>query len=128
MRVLLDTHVLLWAGLEPERLAPRVRDLLVDPSNDLVWSVVGTVEIAIKAGTGRLRLPGTAGEYVERKREEMGLEFLPLEHRHAVLLAALPPLHGDPFDRLLVAQARAEGIPLVTSDRALAAYGVEVLW
>lgn len=128
VRVLLDTHVLLWAYAEPERLSARVRDLLQGGDAELVWSVVGTLEIATKAGRGRLRLEGSVESFLEEQRILLGLDILPVENVHAVRAGALPPVHGDPLDRLLVAQALVEGLPLVTADSRFRAYGVEVIW
>ena len=128
MRVLLDTHVLLWALWDPVRLPPAVQGILRDGRTDLVWSAVGTVELAQKASMGRLRLSGTLDSFLEDRRTLMDLELLPVDHRHALRLATLPPIHGDPFDRLLVAQSQVEGIPLVTGDRRIREYSVEVIW
>ena len=128
MRVLLDTHVLLWGGAEPERISERVRGLLQDGGTGLVWSVAGTVEIATKVGKGKLKIPGTVESYIRERQVLLGLEILPVENRHAVRLADLPRIHGDPLDRILVAQAQVEGLPLVTADARLRAYGVEVIW
>ena len=128
MRVLLDTHVLLWAFETPRRIPGPVQDLLRDGGNDLVWSVAGTVEIAIQVSTGRMRLPRTVEALVEGQRQLMDLEILPIEHRHAVRMATLPLVHRDPFDRILVAQAQSEGLALISSDTLLRRYGVEVIW
>ena len=128
MRLLLDTHVLLWACADPGRIPGPTRVLLEDGGNDLVWSVVGTLELAIKAGAGKLKVPGTLESFLEEQRREMGLEILPLENRHALALASLPDLHRDPFDRLLVAQALVEGVALLSSDAFLRRYGVDVIW
>ncbi len=128
MTYLLDTHVLLWAAAEPERVSGRVRDILQCGATVLVWSVAGTIEIATKVRKGKLRIPGTVESFIEEKRALLGLEILPVENRHAVRLATLPRIHGDPLDRILVAQAQVEGLPLVTADGRLRAYGVEVIW
>ncbi len=128
MRALLDTHVLIWGFEAPERISRGARSVLEDPASDLVWSVVGTVEMAMKVPLGKLRIPGTLDSFLEEQRALMGLEILPVEQRHALRLASLPPHHRDPFDRLLIAQAMAEGIPVVTSDARFRAYDVEVLW
>ena len=128
MRVLLDTHVLLWGFETPRRIPGPVQDLLRDGGNDLVWSVAGTVEIAIQVSTGRMRLPRSVEALVEEQRLLMNLEILPIEHRHAVRMATLPLFHRDPFDRILVAQAQSEGLALISSDTLLRRYGVEVIW
>ena len=128
MRVLLDTHVLLWSFGEPDRIPTPVQEILRSAVNDLVWSAVGTTELAIKVAAGKLRMPMTLDAFLEDRRAEMDLEFLDIDHRHALRIATLPRIHKDPFDRLLIAQAMVEGIPLVTHDARLKSYGVEVIW
>lgn len=128
LRVLLDTHALLWWGMDPDRLSRPVYSLIESGATDLVWSVAGTIEIATKVGKGKLAVPGTVESFVEAKRTELDLEILPISNRHAVRLADLPRIHGDPLDRILVAQAQVEGLPLVTADPRFRAYGVEVIW
>jgi len=128
MRVLLDTHVLIWAFYSPERIPEGTADLLRDGRNGLLWSAIGTAELAIKVSRGKLKLKGTLESYLQDRRGEMGFEHLPVEHRHALAMADLPLLHGDPFDRLLVAQAKVEGVPLISCDTVLRKYGIEVIW
>jgi PIN domain nuclease of toxin-antitoxin system len=122
MKLLLDTHLLLWAAGAPERLSRPARSLLVARGNSLVFSAASIWEIVIKAGLGR------ADFQVEpqRLRQELllhGYEELPISGEHALALRTLPALHKDPFDRILFAQARCEAMTLVTADRDLAAYG-----
>jgi PIN domain nuclease of toxin-antitoxin system len=126
VRVLIDTHVFLWANSEPERLGGRL-DLVSDDRTDLLWSAASTWEIAIKAGIGRLRLPEPVGRYVPDRMRRLGVTPVPVDHRHAAAVAELPRIHGDPFDRMLVAQAQALGVPILTADEAIARYDVEVL-
>jgi PIN domain nuclease of toxin-antitoxin system len=122
-RLLLDTHVFLWWRGEPTRLAPEVQDRIA--TADLVFvSSVSAWEAAIKIALGRLELPDT----VEAGVLASGFEKLPVTFSHAERVAALPHHHRDPFDRMLVAQAQAEGLTLVTHDRVLGDYGVEILW
>ena len=128
MKVLLDTHVLIWAFYMPERIPQRTAGVLRDGRTELLWSAIGTAELAIKVSRGKLRVKGTLESYLEDRRAEMRFVHLPVEHRHALATADLPPLHRDPFDRLLVAQAKVEGVPLVTSDTLLRKYGIEVIW
>ena len=128
MRVLLDTHVLIWASGAPEKISPVGREILEDGGSELVWSAVGTVELAIKAAQGKLRLLAGIEAFLEEQRVLLDLEPLPLNHRHALRLATLPGKHGDPFDRLLVAQAQVERMPLLSADARLREYEVEVLW
>jgi PIN domain nuclease of toxin-antitoxin system len=122
MKLLLDTHLLLWAAGEPERLSRAARSLLVARANSLVFSAASIWEIVIKAGLGR---PDFQVE-PQRLRQELllhGYEELPISGEHALALRTLPALHKDPFDRILFAQARCEGMTLVTADRDIAAYG-----
>ncbi len=127
MRVLLDTHVLLWWLHDASRLRPSTRALFAQPSHELLWSAASTWELGIKQQFGKLRLEGSLHEFVTRTIVEQGLVALPVHHAHAARIAELPALHRDPFDRLLVAQAAVEGVPLLTADAQLAAYGIECL-
>ena len=128
MRVLLDTHVLLWSFDNPARIRKETAELLRDPRSDLVWSVIGTVELALKVNRGKLKVPGGLDAFLDDRRRSLGFSILPVDHRHALAVAGLPRVHGDPFDRLLVAQAKVEDIPLVTADPVLRKYGIEVIW
>ncbi len=121
MRLLLDTHLLLWAAAEPARLTAEARALLEQPANTLIFSAASFWEIAIKRSLGRddFRVDPRR---LRRGLVENGYEELPVTADHALALDQLPPIHKDPFDRLLIAQALTEGIALVTSDQALAGY------
>jgi PIN domain nuclease of toxin-antitoxin system len=122
-RLLLDTHVFLWWRSEPSRLASTVRGRIA--TADLVFvSAVSAWEAGIKVALGRLELPDT----VEAGVFASGFEKLLIMFSHAERAAGLPPHHRDPFDRMLVAQAQAEGLTLVTHDRVLESYEVEILW
>ena len=128
MRLLLDTHVLLWAALEPSRLSEAVRQALADVANVRLVSAVSAWEIAQKVRLGRLDLGGRVAEFLAQQADALWLTPLPLTAAHAVLLAELPLLHRDPADRLLVAQALAESVTLVTADGSIRQYDVETLW
>ncbi len=122
MRLLLDTHLVLWAVAMSTRLPAKARELLEDASNDIYCSAASLWEIAIKSALRR------ADFDVDLRRlraalPEMAILELPVDGRHIEQLATLPPIHKDPFDRLLVAQAMAEPLVLLTSDAKLAAYG-----
>jgi len=125
VKLLLDTHVLLWAASHPEKLSRRARRLLSDPENILIFSAVSLWEIAIKQGIGRSDFQVDA-RLLRRGLLDNGYEELAMTSAHAVALDTLPPLHKDPFDRMLVAQARVEGITLMTADAQLAKYPVAV--
>jgi len=121
MRVLLDTHLLLWTKLSPQRLPQGVRDMVLDAAIDPEFSVASIWEIAIKQSQGRADFNVDAGVM----RNELladGYAELPVLGRHATAVSGLPWLHKDPFDRLLVAQAMVEGITLLTVDATLARY------
>ena len=126
MRVLLDTHAFLWADTDPSRLGDQ-RAVVEHGSTELLVSAATSWEIAIKFGLGRLELPATAAQYVTDAIRELGATPVAVEHAHALAVATLPAHHRDPFDRLLIAQARLLDTPVVTADRAFAAYDVEVL-
>jgi len=122
MNLLLDTHILVWAAYEPARLSDAARRMLSDPTNALHFSVASLWEVAIKSALGRpdfavdvaeLRLGLVANDYNE----------LPVEGAHVLRLPTLPALHADPFDRILLAQAMAEGHVLLTADAKVLAYG-----
>ena len=121
MNLLLDTHLLLWAAGAPDRLPAVARDLIKDPGNILIFSVASLWEIAIKRGLGRddFRVDP---RLLRRGLIDNGYAELAITSEHVVTVDSLPPLHRDPFDRLLIAQATAEGVTLLTSDKALAAY------
>jgi PIN domain nuclease of toxin-antitoxin system len=124
VRLLLDTHALIWALAEPARLSPEARDALGEPAHAVFVSAASAWEIAIKASLGRLDFPLAAWE---RALAEAGFAELPVRGPHAIAAGSLPRHHADPFDRMLIAQARHEGLTLVTRDAAFAAYGVALL-
>lgn len=123
MSLLLDTHVFLWWRENNPRLHGDARWAISEASAVYV-SAASAWEVAIKVGTGKLRIPGP----VEAAVEQSGFEKLPVEFRHAAAVIALPLHHGDPFDRMLIAQAITEGLTVVTHDRLFAPYGIPVLW
>ena len=125
MKLLLDTHVYLWWLLEDRRLIRKVRHAISGRRTTVYVSAVNIWEATIKAGLGRLELQGQdlTGEIVAN-----GFVELPVSARHAQAVGQLPLHHRDPFDRLLIAQAHAEGLTMVTHDPAFAAYGIAVLW
>lgn len=127
MRLLLDTQVFWWLDTRPERVVASTRRLLERPQSECHLSVASMWEITIKAGTGKLRLPEPVERYFVRRLDAMRLIPLPVQPRHTWEVAQLPRLeHGDPFDRMLVAQARVEDLVLVTADDALAGYDVKI--
>lgn len=128
MRLLLDTHVALWAVLDPQRLSASVRSWLIDPANDVAFSIATLWEIAIKRSTrpGRPDTPKLSAHDAKSAFVDADFEILSLNPDHVEMVEALPFHHHDPFDRLLVAQARCEGMTLLTRDKVLVAYGDHV--
>lgn len=121
MKLLLDTHLLLWAAGNPDRLSPSARALIEAPENVLLFSAASLWEIAIKRGLGRDDFQVDARR-LRRGLLDNGYEELPISSEHAVMIDSLPPIHKDPFDRILVAQATVEGITLLTTDALVARY------
>ena len=121
MKILLDTHLLLWAAGEPGRLSARARALIKDPANELVFSAASLWEIAIKRRLGRDDF-NVDPRLLRRGLIDNGYGELPITSEHAVATDSLPPLHKDPFDRILVAQATVEGITLLTVDPMVTQY------
>jgi len=122
VKLLLDTHILLWSAGQPEKLSEQARTLLLDPSNILYFSAASMWEIVIKRGLGRddfkvdpLRLL--------KQLVINGYEEVAVSSDHALAVEILPPLHKDPFDRILIAQARTEGMVLLTADSHISLYG-----
>ncbi len=128
MRLLLDTHVLLWFLREPERLPPSVLREIESPDNEPLVSVCSLWEIVIKISLNKLTLPGSYEELFPKSIEDCGLTSLAIESQHLSQLRQLPWHHRDPFDRMLVAQASADKVPLVSSDLRLRRYDVSILW
>lgn len=121
MKLLLDTHVLLWAAGSPAQFPPTARALLEDPNNELVFSAASLWEIAIKRGLGRADFQVDA-RVLRRGLLDNGYLELSITSEHAVFIDSLPAIHKDPFDRILIAQATVEGITLITSDALIARY------
>ena len=125
MKLLLDTHLLLWAAGEPKKLSPKARRLIADTDNELMFSAASLWEIAIKRALGRADFQVDTRLF-RRGLIDNGYVELPVFSAHAVAVEALPPIHKDPFDRLLIAQSQVEGIVLLTSDATVAQYGGSV--
>lgn len=121
MNILLDTHVILWAAYQPDRLSKAARDTLLAPDNALWFSAASLWEIVIKRALDRPDFRVEAS-VLRGGLLSNGYQELPIHGRHCLAVAALPPLHRDPFDRMLVAQATSEGLVLLTADSAVAAY------
>lgn len=121
MKLLLDTHLLLWAASDPDRLSPAALALIEDPDNSLMFSAASLWEITIKQGLGRSDFQ-VDPRLLRRGLIDNGYVELSITSDHALAVASLPPLHKDPFDRLLAAQSQIEGVLLVTADPILGQY------
>lgn len=122
MNLLLDTRLLLWAASEPERISEKTRALLIDPANQLVFSSASLWEITIKNALERPDFK-VDSRRLWRMLSVSGYRELSVTGEHAVAVSELPPIHKDPFDRILIAQARVEGLLLLTADKLVAKYG-----
>jgi PIN domain nuclease of toxin-antitoxin system len=122
VKLLLDTHVLLWAAYAPERLSNKAQQLLSDPASSLYFSVASLWEVAIKSALGRADFQVDVAE-LRTGLVANGYNEVAIESGHVLRVPTLPPIHADPFDRILVAQAMAEGFALLSNDAKLKAYG-----
>jgi PIN domain nuclease of toxin-antitoxin system len=127
MRILLDTQCWLWMAASPDRFSPRARALVETFDHELFLSSASAWEIAIKHALGKLQLPEPPTRYVPSRVERLKTTPLSIEHDHALRVAALPPLQRDPFDRMLVAQAQAENLSILTADPMIGRYNVDVI-
>jgi len=128
VRLLLDTHAFLWWIAGDERLSPRASALIGDGSNEVLVSAASAWEIVAKSRLGRVEVPTPVDRFFTAQLEANSFIPLPIQMRHALGLEALPDVHRDPFDRILVAQAVAEELTLVSRDRVLRGYPVAVEW
>lgn len=128
MRALLDTHAFLWWNMDDPQLSATARDFIAEGANEIFLSAATAWEIAVKCNRGRLELPEPPERYVAGRMSHYGFQALPIQISHALHVAGLPTIHQDPFDRLLVAQSRLEGLPIITGDREIARYPVAVIW
>ena len=127
MKYLLDTHAWLWLLLDPARIGSKMRKLVTDGKSEFHLSIASAWEIAIKHAAGRLTLPQPPLDYIQSRTREDGVSLLPVRLEHVCVAAELPRHHSDPFDRLLVAQARNEKATLVTHDENIAKYDVKIV-
>ena len=127
MRLLLDSHVLLWWLRDDRRLGRRARELIARPANEVFVSAASIWEIAIKLSAGRLRWPDKGATTLESIVDVSRFHELAIAARHAASVRSLPPHHADPFDRLLVAQALLERLSVVTADPIIGRYAVSVV-
>ncbi len=128
MKLLLDTCAFLWWSQGSARIPAEVRKLVADPANDVYVSAATAWEIAVKHGLGKLELPAPPDVFVPTRREWYDFKSLPFNEASALQLLRLPPLHRDPFDRLLICQAIEHGMTLLTPDRLISEYPVRISW
>ena len=128
MRLLVDTHAFLWLILDDPSLSDVARREIRSRDNEVWLSAASALEIAIKYGLGKLPLPEEPDRYVPRMRRRSGIEPLPIGEAEVCQIHRLPPIHRDPFDRLLVAQANCHGLIIVTDDPVVSRYPVQTLW
>lgn len=128
MRLLLDSQTLIWSVEQPAKLGPVAVSVLQDPGNDLLMGAGTIWEIAIKVGLKKLTLSLPFRSWIDKAIADLGLSILPITVEYADAQSVLPHHHKDPFDRLLVAQAQVEDVPIVSSDAILDSYGITRLW
>jgi len=128
MKLLLDTHTFLWWITDDPQLSTKARELISDGYNILYWSAASSWEVSIKYALGRMPLPEVPEQFLPAEIEKNRLESLPIIDAHAFQAGQLPHHHRDLFDRMLVAQAQVESLALLSNDRQLNHYDVEILW
>ena|ERR1700761_7615397 len=128
MKYLLDTGVFLWALAAPEKLNQKSREFIAREKQATYLSAVSSWEISVKVGIRKLNLPETPATYVPKRMMDWGIGRLDITHTHALAVADLPPHHQDPFDRMLIVQARMESMVLLTADPMIEKYDIETFW
>jgi len=128
VRFLLDTHAFIWWAEDNPLLSTRAHATISSETNEPLLSVASAWEIAIKVGAGKLRVSGTLQDWLRDEMRESRIAALEITLAHTFAVAELPRHHRDPFDRLLVAQARSENLPLLTNDDMLKRYGIRTIW
>jgi PIN domain nuclease of toxin-antitoxin system len=128
VRLLLDTHALIWSVDEPAKLGPDAAQAISDPANELLLSAASIWELSIKVSLGKLNLSLPFRTWMDQAIADLGVNLLPITVEYADAAAQLPNHHGDPFDRMLIGQTQVENIPIASGDAALDKYGVTRLW
>ncbi len=128
MKLLLDTVGFLWAAINSPRFSRTARDLVAAPEHDVFLSSVSAWEIAVKHRLGKLELPQAPQRFVPAVRQRFDIDPLPLDEEPALAVGRLPPLHADPFDRMLICQAIVHGLTILTPDQQIHQYPVRCLW
>jgi len=128
MKLLLDTHTFIWWDSEPNRLSPKILALCQDPNNELILSVASLWEMQIKTHLGKMKLTMPLASLIETQERSNTLQLLSVKATHVYELSSLPSLHKDPFDRILIAQARVENLRIASQDSIIKDYPVQVEW
>jgi PIN domain nuclease of toxin-antitoxin system len=128
LRVLLDTHALIWWFSDDPSLPQTVRGIIADTDNTLVVSAASAWELAIKHQSGKLRKVADLVSDFSGRIDREGFQLLPISAEHGIRAGLLPGLHKDPFDRMLIAQSQAENVPIISNEAVFEAYGVRRLW
>ncbi|ESS71341.1 PilT-like protein [Methyloglobulus morosus KoM1] len=128
MNLLLDTHVFLWLRLTPDKISPKILDAYYDINNEVFLSMASIWEIQIKFQLGKLELSLPLNQLIQEQRINNGLLILPIETDHIYALNELPRHHNDPFDRMILAQAKLENLHLVSADTVFSHYDVDLIW
>lgn len=127
MKLLLDTHAFIWTAASPELFSLDVRDMIAQSTNEVFVSAAVAWEISIKHAFGKLSLPGEPTAWFPARMHQLGFRQLPITVEHALAVHALPALHNDPFDRIMIAQAQIEGLTLVSADVKVQQYSIRVI-
>jgi PIN domain nuclease of toxin-antitoxin system len=128
MKLLLDTHVLIWWSLDSVKLTKKIYELLTDPNNTLVVSIASIWEMQVKVQLGKLDLDRKVSELITHQQQINNLEVLSIDPAHVYALESLPNEHRDPFDRIIIAESIVEEIPLLSADKVFERYPVERIW
>ncbi len=128
MKILLDTHTLLWAFQEQDKLSSKAKEVFLNPDNSLFFSMASYWELCIKQSLGKLELAKNWRDMIERELSENSIAWLAIEKAHCEGLLKLPFHHRDPFGRLLIVQAQVEDMTILTGDETMRAYKVKVIW
>jgi PIN domain nuclease of toxin-antitoxin system len=128
MNALLDTHTFLWWVADAPQLSEPAKNFIVNPNNQIFFSVASAWEIIIKVGTGKLTIPEAPNNYINSRVTDNRFEILPIELNHVFQVTNLPDLHRDPFDRIIIAQSQVTGMPILTIDRLVVQYAVDIIW
>lgn len=128
MKLLLDTHVFIWWVSDPKQLSPAVLAAFCDPANEMIISIASIWELQVKTQLGKLTLGKPLPQVITEQSEEALFSILPVTLAHIFAIGGLRLIHGDPFDRMLIAQSLSEQLTLVTKDQMMGQYGARVLW